>query len=250
MQQANLEEAASFQCPGRVQEPPASAAPDFSAARFPRIREILRPSRELARAVGRLVSFFPEAVALRAALEPGHPRRLEEPFKPVKLVYLAGMAQVGGVHADLAGFSAERRKRVCSLSARSQAVILIADYFVDEINLSKDEKREVVSSLLRTIQTGKTARYKFEQLEKLSAVAAGLHREIRSLPNGEPFFEAFRALVELEFREIEGEANLDLAAGIGGWSIAIAESCRAALTPAFRETSRRQHGIMEHVLTF
>ncbi|MCB0328590.1 MAG: hypothetical protein KDD70_02970 [Bdellovibrionales bacterium] len=199
---------------------------------FPTLEEHLHAFGAALSFLRRSVSFLPEALRIKTAIEPGYLDRLGEPYKRLPLGYLLGLGEMGGVHGDLAGQPESIRKEVCSLSAKAMAVVAVADYFVDELGLSVPEKKEIVKSLMRTIRTGIEEPFHFEQLRRASKISAEIHCQVSQYAGSKDFFESFENLVGVAMREIDGETGLNLAAQIGGGTVLLSGMLPRVIDPA------------------
>jgi len=122
---------------------------------------------------------------------------------------------VGQILYDITG-SDFGRVEAGIISAETAKIMMSSDKFVDETDLTVEEKINAVRVLFETMRTGKLQNLGYDELTAVSLLCLDLYERISKSPHKELFVEECRNLAGAVIEQLEGKASLDISYRIGG----------------------------------
>lgn len=158
--------------------------------------------------------------SLLTDLADGRSESVAREIKAISSLSGAAKGVLGGFHYDIT-LSSYGRLESEIISAEALLIASVADDFIDERELSKEQRVQIVNNLLETITNGQMSATQYPEVEALSIVAKDLYDRISKTPNPDKFFNEYGLLAEVVITQIKGNCSFELAEQTGGGTMAI-----------------------------
>jgi len=153
---------------------------------------------------------------------------------------------VGQILYDITG-SDFGRVEAGIISAETAKIMMSSDKFVDETDLTVEEKINAVRVLFETMRTGKLQNLGYDELTAVSLLCLDLYERISKSPHKELFVEECRNLAGAVIEQLEGKASLDISYRIGGGTATVINIIPYCLMTAFQKDLLKHQEIWEPI---